>query len=122
MQLADIVKALDLAVFTDQPLPEGEIRLGYVSDLLSDVLGHAPAGALWVTLQSHPNVVAVASLVGLSGVILSGGTGPDPRTLEQAAAVGVTLLGSSLPAFELVGRLYQLGIVGFESAASRRNS
>ena len=54
----DVYKRQDLTVLT--PLPEGdaEITRGYVSDLLSDVLGKATEGALWVTLQSHPNVIA----------------------------------------------------------------
>ena len=44
---------------------------GYASDLLSCVMARAKQNFIWVTLQSHVNVVAVASLLGLAGVIIT---------------------------------------------------
>jgi hypothetical protein len=89
-----------------------EVRGGYVSDLMSDVLGHAGAGFLWITLQTHANIVAVAAARDLAGIVLIGGNSPEPLTLEKARAESVTLLLSDLPAFEAAGRLYALGIPG----------
>jgi hypothetical protein len=65
---------------------------------------------LWVTLQAHANVVAVAALLELSAVILTEGAQPDAATLAKANTEGVTLLGTPLTTFEVVGRLWELGI------------
>ncbi len=112
MTLAELVRRLDLTILTSLPEGDVEVTRGYVSDLLSDVLGKASEGAIWVTLQSHPNVIAVASLLNLSAVIIVGGIIPDDATLERAREASVPVLSTQLPAFEIVGRLYQLGIRG----------
>jgi hypothetical protein len=86
------------------------VRGGYVSDLISDVLANATKGVLWVTHQTHQNTVAAASLRELAGIVLANGREPEEDTLQKAQAENVALLASNLPAFELVGRLYGLGL------------
>jgi hypothetical protein len=110
MKLRDIVEGLALRVETPGLDLGGEVTGGYVSDLLSDVIGNASEGYVWITLQVHLNIVAVASLKGLSGIILVNGRRPDQETAGKASAEGVPIMTSSLPAFELVGRLYELGL------------
>ncbi len=112
MTLAQLVRQLDLTVLTPLPQEDLEITRGYVSDLLSDVLGNASEGAIWVTLQSHPNVIAVASLLSLAAVIIVGGNRPDEATLQRAREASIPVLATRLSAFDIVGRLYQLGIRG----------
>ena len=85
---------------------------GYASDLLSDVLAHAPEGAIWVTLQAHANIVAVAGMRDLSAIVLVGGRRPEPETQAKAAALGLPILSSSLPAFDTVCQLAALGVPG----------
>ena len=89
-----------------------EIGGGYASDLLSDVMGNAREGDLWVTLQKHVNIVAVAQLNGLAGIVLVNGRTPDPATAERADAEQIPIISTKLPAFEAVGVLYRLGIRG----------
>jgi hypothetical protein len=88
---------------------------GYVSDLLSDVLGHAEEGSIWVTLHIHQNVVAVASHKGLAGIILVQGRQPEKDTIAKAEEEDIPIMVSDLPAFELVGRLYGAGIRGVQA-------
>jgi len=85
---------------------------GYASDLLSDVIGNSREGDIWITLQVHVNVVAVASMKELSGIILVNGREPDEDTVEKSETEGIPIMVSGLPAFELVGRLYALGLRG----------
>ena len=85
---------------------------GYVSDLLSDVMANARAGDLWVTLQTHQNIVAVASLKEIAGIIIIGGREPEKATLAKAEEEKIPILLTNLPAFEVVGRLYRMGISG----------
>lgn len=112
MTLSELVRQLDLTALTSLPETDLEITRGYASDLLSDVLGKAVEGSIWVTIQSHPNVIAVASLLNLAAVVIVGGIMPETTTLERAREASVAVLATHLPAFEVIGRLYQLGIRG----------
>jgi hypothetical protein len=84
MQVKDIITALDLKVFGGSQGLDREITGGYTSDLLSDVMGYAENGKVWITLQTHKNVIAIASLKELAAVILIKGNDPDTDMLAQA--------------------------------------
>ena len=109
MNLQRLKKELDLNTLAEGG-SDADVTGGYASDLLSDVLANAKHGDVWVTNQKHINVIAVASLLGLSGVIIAGGISPDENTVEKAREEEVSLFMSDLPAFEIVGRLYALGV------------
>ena len=85
---------------------------GYVSDLLSNVMGQAAAGNVWITMQGHQNVVAVAQLAGLAAVIITGGAQPDAAMVKKASQEGIVVLVTELSSYEVAGRLYQLGVQG----------
>ena len=108
MKVTDIVENLGLTVYGGVDGMDHEVTGGYTSDLLSDVMGRAASGSAWVTVQTHRNVMAVASLRDLPAVIIAGGVTPPGETVEQSNADGVPLLGSTLSAFEVSGRLYLL--------------
>jgi hypothetical protein len=114
MTLREVIDSLRLQVLTDGAGLDRDVTGGYACDLLSVVMGRSQTGQVWVTRQSHANVVAVASLKELAAVVLADGVTADPETLAKASEEKVVVLGSTLPAFELVGRLYQLGIRGSE--------
>lgn len=107
IQIADLVKALELNVWAGANGLGREVTGGYVSDLLSDVMGNADAGQLWITLQTHKNVMAIASLKDLSAVLLVNGNRPDEDTAQQSNVEDIPILGSKLDAFELTGRVYE---------------
>lgn len=111
MDLQTIAAELGLTVLTGAERlagvsPEG----GYASDLLSCVMARAPHHGVWVTLQAHGNVVAVAALLELAAVILTEGVQPDEEMLARAREQAVVLLGTPLTTFEVVGRLWALGL------------
>jgi hypothetical protein len=110
VRLADLVDRLDLDVRSGRGCLSNEVTGGYASDLLSDVIAHGSAGDVWVTLQVHQNVVAVASMKELAGIVLVGGREPEEDTLQKAEKEGIPIAVSRLPAFELIGRLYSLGL------------
>jgi serine kinase of HPr protein (carbohydrate metabolism regulator) len=110
MQLQQISKELNLKALSVENFDSIEVTGGYSSDLMSDVLGKAKKGNIWVTNQKHLNVVAVASLLGLSAVIMAGGVDPDENALEKAQEENVPLFTTSLSAFEVIGRLYSMGV------------
>jgi hypothetical protein len=114
VKLTELIQKLNLSVRSAKGSLEQEVAGGYASDLLSDVLAHAEEGDLWITLQVHQNIVAVASMKNLAGIILVNGREPERETVEKAEAENVVIMVSELPAFELVGRLYSLGVTGME--------
>lgn len=113
MKLDDIVRELGLTELTPPAPDDGaDIDRGYASDLLSDVLAHAPAGGLLVTLQVHLNVIAVASHAELAAVVFAAGRKPDDEVVQRATAEGLRLYSAPADTFDLVGRLYALGVKG----------
>jgi hypothetical protein len=112
MKLSDLAARLDLKVFAGGKRLERPVGGGYAGDLLSDVMAHGRKDDLWVTIQVHPNIIAVAVLKELTGIILANGREPAAETVEKAEAEGVAILGTPLNAFELVGRLHGIGIKG----------
>ncbi len=78
----------------------------YVSDLLSDVMGKAQPDMLWITSQIHKNIVAVASLIELSAIVLVNERKPNEDMLETAEREGVVVLASGKAAFETIGLIY----------------
>ena len=112
MTLRKVVEWLDLEVLTGAEGLEREVTGGYASDLLSDVMAHGKAGNLWVTLQTHVNVIAVATLKELAAIVLVNGRVPEAETLARAQQEKVPVLSSRLPAFELIGRLHRMGLTG----------
>jgi len=116
MTLGEIVDRFDLETVSGEAYSDREVNHGYVSDLMSDVIANAGKGDLWITLQIHQNIVAVAVMKNLSGIILIGGRRPEETTLEKAKAENMPILISRLTAFEMAGRLYTAGITGQEDA------
>lgn len=108
MKVSDIVEKLGLTVFSGQKGLDREISGGYVSDLLSDVMGNAREGEVWVTLQVHQNVMAIASLKDLAAVILVNGLQPHENTVRHSNDENIPVLGASCSTFEITGKLYQL--------------
>jgi serine kinase of HPr protein (carbohydrate metabolism regulator) len=106
MKVSELVKKYNLKVFSGGQGLENKIEGGYVSDLLSDVMGNAAEGEVWITLQIHQNVIAIASLKDLAAVILVKDLEPDQETLEHSKEEGIPLLGTDLSTFEMAGKLY----------------
>lgn len=111
MQLRKIIQDLNLMLQASDNA-DREVTGAYTSDLLSDVLANAKSGNIWVTNQKHQNCVAVASLLSLSAIIITGGILPDDNTIEKAVAEQVALYTTDMSAFEISGRLYELGLRG----------
>jgi len=112
MTIQDVVSALSLQVAAGDQGLDNKVSGGYASDLLSCVMAGAAEANLWVTLQAHPNVVAVADLLNLAGVLITEGAQPDDETVSRANEKGIPLLLTSEHTFVIVGKLCQLGISG----------
>jgi len=110
MKLKEVVKTLNLKVLGSKDLPDRDVTGGYASDVLSDVLAHSDKGHIWVTVQIHPNVSAVATAKDLAGIIITNGREPEAETLKRAEQRKIPILVSPWSTYTVVGRLYELGI------------
>jgi len=108
MNLREIVEKLQLKVLTGQDRLDTEVTGGYTSDLLSDVIANSKAKNLWITLQTHQNIIAVAKLRDLAGIIIVNNRKPDEETLQKAKEENVPLLCTEETAFRITGKLYDL--------------
>ncbi|MBN2172649.1 MAG: serine kinase [Bacteroidales bacterium] len=108
MKVSELVEQLGLVVFSGNEGLGNKVSGGYVSDLLSDVMGHASASQVWITLQTHRNVLAIASLKDLAAVILVKNLQPDNETIKHSNEEKIPVLGTSSDTFEISGQLYQI--------------
>lgn len=106
MKVSELIEKFELKVFSGNAGLQNDISGGYVSDLLSDVMGFARENQVWITLQTHQNVLAIASLKDLAAVILVKGLQPDADTLKHSEEEGIPLLGTEMDTFEIAGKLY----------------
>jgi len=114
VKLDQIAERLSLRRLTPEIAGDSgvEVVCGHASDLLSDVLACAPSGSILVTLHVHMNVLAVAVHAGVVAVIFVSGRVPDEPVLKKAVEERIWLYASKDSTFEIVGRLYALGLRG----------
>ena len=110
MKIKDIIKTLDLQVISGEEFLEREVTGGYTGDLLSDVLANSKKGNLWITIQIHQNIIAVASSKELSGIIITNGRKPEKETLKSAKEEKIPVIVCNLFTYEIAGKLYEIGI------------
>ena len=108
MKVEDLIERLGLTVHSGREGLGREVTGGYTSDLLSDVMGHAKEGDVWVTLQTHKNVMAIASLKDLAAVIVVKGHVPEEDTTAESEREGIPILRTGEETFEVTGRLYEV--------------
>ena len=110
LTVATIAEALGLTVAVGEGKLAVPVTGAQVSDLLSYVISHGRQGHLWITIQTHPNIIAAAALAGLSAIIVAAGFEPEDETLDRAEEQGIPLLTSKESAFTLAGRVHELGL------------
>ena len=110
MKVIDLIKELNLVRITDSFDENIEFTGVYIGDLLSLVMSRAKLGDLWITIQTHINVVAVADLLDLSAILIVEGIEIDEDTVIKANDLGLPILQSNMPAFEIACEINRLGI------------
>lgn len=108
MTIRQIVAELGLKVLAGEHALDREVKGGYAADLLSCVMAGAQSGQLWFTLQTHLNIVAVASLTGVAAVVVTENAPVSSEAIARAEAEGVVLLSSSAPTFETIAKFVAL--------------
>ncbi len=102
MTVREMVSKTKVKVLTGEKGLKREITGGYCGDLLSFVMAHAQSGQVWVTIQSHINVIAVAQLVGISCVVLAENQSMDEDVLDKAREEEIVVATTPLTSFEFI--------------------
>jgi len=110
MTVSDLVDRFGLQVVAGDKGLDRQVEDGYCGDLLSEIMANAAEGCVWLTIQGHQNIVAVAVLRDMAAIIVTGGQTPDDETLQKANQEGIPILLWSDSAYQLAGRLYAVGI------------
>ena len=104
-----LVDELNLTVFNLDD-PNRTVDGAYCGDLLSWVMGRAPADGAWLTIMSNVNVAAVAALADVACVVLAEGVVPDAPLQSKAEMQGINLLGTELSVYDCAVKLGALGV------------
>lgn len=108
MKFKEIIEKLNLDVLTAKDKTDIDVSWGYTSDLLSDVIANSKEGNIWITLQTHQNIIAVARLKELAGIIIVNNRKPDEQTLKKAEEENVPVCMTGESAFQISGKLFGL--------------
>ncbi|MBC8457795.1 MAG: serine kinase [Deltaproteobacteria bacterium] len=108
MKLKEIIEKLSLVILTN--VEDKEVSGVFISDMLSDVMSSAEMGNIWLTVQTHKNVVSAANLIDIAAVIVTNGKEVPEGTIELANRFHVIILSSPLSSFQLAGKLVEAGL------------
>lgn len=109
MKLTELVKNLPLQKLNQVSL-NADVQGVYIGDLLSFVMAHGQEKCIWLTVQRHLNVVAVAELIGFSAIVFVEGIHPEADTIAKADELHIPLLKTTLTAYELAKVLINAGL------------
>ncbi|MDI3537037.1 MAG: hypothetical protein PWP16_698 [Eubacteriaceae bacterium] len=110
MKVSDLCKKDEFTCLNPEVGLDGEILNGYAGDLLSWVMANAKAGSAWVTIQTHVNIVAVATLLEMACIIIPEGAEIEESALERAILEDVPIIATKLNAYEVCRVLAKAGI------------
>ena len=109
MKINDLIQTGDFKQVTDLDL-EKTLEGIYCGDLLSWVMSHAKEGEAWITVQTHMNVIAVASLLNLACIIVPENIDVEAETIEKATSEEIPILVTNLNAYGIFKKLHELGM------------
>lgn len=83
-----------------------EVETGYCGDLMSDVMAHAEANCIWITIQAHKNSIAVALIKDIKSIIFTNNVTIEKEVIEKAKEEKINLLRTSKDSFTISGEMY----------------
>lgn len=111
MTVEELCKTLD-ARYSVEGNKTREITGAVAGDLLSFIMGNAEEGSVWVTIQTHLNVAAVAVLKDIPMIIIASGREPAEDLAERCREEEISVISLPQSLFEICGKLSALGLKG----------
>lgn len=110
MKLKDIKELIKCRSLTEENLLEREINSAYAADMMSDVLKSCETGALLITGLINQQVVQVAEIMDLKGIIFINGKEPSKDVTDKALSIKLPLLTTEMNMYEVCGLLFKSGL------------
>lgn len=110
MIINDLKDKFGFKVLAGESALDKEIKGLYCCDLLSWVMSHAKDGDAWITVQTHMNIVAIASLLNLACVIVPESIEVDEDTIVKADEEEIPILSTDLDSFNIYTKFYEAGM------------
>lgn len=107
MTVRELATALQLEQLCEGDL-DRTVETGYCGDLLSWVMGRAPADSAWFTVMGNVNAIAVCVLADIACIVLCDNAALDEAARTRAEAEGITVLRSPQDAYTLAAALSKL--------------
>lgn len=107
MNVEKYAKAMGLTALTNCR-QDKTITDAYIGDLLSVVMGNCDEGNVWITVQTHPNILTVADLNDVACVVIAGDTAVEQSLIDKAEDLDVCLFKSEKEAYELAWRTHEV--------------
>lgn len=107
MTVKDLITPLGLEVLCEGDL-DRPVTGGYCGDLLSWVMGRAPADHAWFSVMGNINAIAVCVLADLPCLILCENAPLDDAARSRADTENITVLRSDKNAYTLAVALSKL--------------
>lgn len=107
MTVKELIEKLDLNILVEDDL-DREVKDCYIGDLLSWVMGRAPADSAWLTVMGNINSIAVATLADVSCIILVENAALDDNARQKAEMHGVNILTTEDNSYKLAVAISEL--------------
>lgn len=108
MKLKDLIEKTGLKILTN--MDDKDVDGVFISDMLSDVMANAQAGNLWLTVQTHSNIVSAANLIDVSAIVVTLGKEVSQKTIDLANRYHVVILSSNESSYNLTKKLIDAGL------------
>lgn len=108
MRLNRLIYLLELVPLTHNADMNTELEGCYICDLLSHAMKRLKRGNIWITVQTSPNVVAVAALTEVGCVIIPENISVGEDVVKLAEREWVVILSSSMSSYEIAARLLDM--------------
>ena len=110
MNVKEFSELSGLKCLNPESLSDKAVSGVFIGDLLSWVMGNAKEGQLLITVQGHLNVIAVAVLSDLSGVILAHNAIINEDSLARAIEEKIPVFETEMTAYECAKLCTKLGL------------
>ncbi len=110
MKIREVAKILEATVYCGEDMMDGEVRSGFASDLMSDVLAFVRDQQVLLTGLVNAQVVRTADLMDICCIVLVRNKKPDGEMLSLARSKGIALMSTNKTMYLSCGLLYAAGL------------
>lgn len=110
MKLSDVVRIVDGTVLCGHDNLDCEVRLGFASDLMSDVLTLLADDILLITGLSNNQAIRTAEMSDIMHILFVRNKRPTKTMLDLAGEHGITVITTPYSMFRSSGLLFSNGL------------